>query len=128
MAHKILVAEDSHALANLLEFVLKNAGFETRLCRTGVAACEAACSEKFDLILLDQQMPKMTGTEVAEALRVKGPNLETPVFLCTAKTHELDLNYLRETLKVTDVFHKPFSPRDLVEALRLAVPQTIECS
>jgi len=126
--HKILVAEDSHALANLIEFVLKSAGFDTRICRTGAAACEAACAEKFSLILLDQQMPKMTGTEVVEALRARGPNYETPVYLCTAKTHELDLDYLRQSLHVTDVFHKPFSPRDLVETLKLKLAQPIECS
>ena len=115
---KILVAEDSFALANLLEFVLSNAGFDVTLCRTGSAAWEAAQQQKFDLLLLDQQMPGMTGVEVLTAVRGQSPNEETTAFLCTAKTHELDLQTLHKTLNITGVFHKPFSPKDLVENLK----------
>ena len=119
---KILAAEDSFALANLLEFVLKNAGFDVSLHRNGAAASVAAQEQQYDLILLDQQMPKMTGVEVLQTIREQGPNIETPVFLCTAKTHELDLEYLRKNLNVTGVFHKPFSPKDLVEELKSISP------
>lgn len=113
----ILVAEDSFALANLLEFVLTNAGFEVTICRTGGAARDAAASKNFDLISLDQQMPTMTGIEVLESVREGGPNVNTPVFLCTAKTHELDLDYLKDTLRIAGIFHKPFSPKELVAEL-----------
>lgn len=121
---KILVAEDSFALANLLEFVLKNAGFEVNVNRSGDAACKAAMAEEFDLLLLDQQMPGMLGTEVLETIRRAGPNQSKPAFLCTAKTHELDLEDLREMLQVTDVFHKPFSPKDLVARLKTELQPT----
>lgn len=117
---KILVAEDSLALANLLEFVLGNAGFEVSLHHTGVSACDAAAAEEFDLILLDQQMPKMTGLEVIKSIRADGPNISKPVFLCTAKTHELNLADLQEEFEITEVFHKPFSPKDLVGRLKSA--------
>ncbi len=120
---KILVAEDSFALANLLGFVLKNAGFDVDLHRTGASAAGAAATNKYDLILLDQQMPEMTGVEVVESLRKEGPNATTPVFLCTAKTHELDSEYIRGTLNVTDIFRKPFSPKDLVEQLKSTSPR-----
>lgn len=122
---KILVAEDSFALANLLTFVLKNAGFEVDLHRTGAAALTAACSQKYDLILLDQQMPQATGLEVIEALRRQGPNTETPVFLCTAKTHELGLDELQARLNIARVFHKPFSPKELVHSLCQAMPAAV---
>lgn len=117
---KVLVAEDSFALANLLEFVLTNAGFDVAIFRTGAAAYAAVLDCSFDLILLDQQMPKMTGVEVLQGLRAAGPNQETPVFLCTAKVHELDLEELTRALNLAGVFHKPFSPKDLVEQLRNA--------
>ncbi|MEM7474109.1 MAG: response regulator [Planctomycetota bacterium] len=115
---KILVAEDSFALANLLEFVLSNAGFDVTLCRTGSSAWQTAQEQKFDILLLDQQMPGMTGVEVLTAIRNDSPNRETNAFLCTAKTHELDLQNLHETLAIKGVFHKPFSPKDLVENLK----------
>ena len=58
---KILIAEDSFALANLLNFLFSNAGFEVSICRSGDAAAKAAQERKFDAILVDQQMPAMTG-------------------------------------------------------------------
>ncbi len=115
---KILVAEDSFALANLLTFVLSNAGYTVDLHRTGASAYEACCRRKYDLILLDQQMPKMTGLEVIEAIRTAGPNSHTPVFLCTAKSHELGIEAVQERLAISAVFQKPFSPKDLVRHLK----------
>lgn len=122
----ILVAEDSFALANLLEFVLKNAGFEVDLHRSGDSACAAAQSREYDIILLDQQMPGITGVETTELLRASGPNMRTPVFLCTAKIHELDLDFIRNHLHVQEVFNKPFSPKDLVEVLQSTAAATLQ--
>ncbi len=114
---KILVAEDSFALANLLTFVLKNAGYAVDLHRNGASALEASQKQKYDIILLDQQMPRMTGLEVLEAIRLEGPNRQTPVCLCTAKTHELGLTDLLGRLQISQVFQKPFSPKELVRNL-----------
>lgn len=124
---RVLVAEDSFALSNLLSFVLKNAGFKVTQHHTGTSAMESAVSEEFDAILLDEQMPGMLGTEVLAALRSSGPNKETPVILCTAKTHELDLEQICDEMDVTDVFHKPFSPKDLVSRLKEVLHPT-ECA
>ncbi|MCA9128078.1 MAG: response regulator [Planctomycetales bacterium] len=115
---KILVAEDSFALANLLGFVLKNAGLEVEIHNTGTAAAAACEKNRYDIILLDQQMPGMTGVEVAAHLRNRGPNGDTPLFLCTAKTHELDLEEIKSRFNVMEIFQKPFSPKFLVEQLR----------
>lgn len=118
---QILVAEDSFALANLLCFVLKNAGFEVDLHRNGQSAYEAVCRRNYDILLLDQQMPKMTGLEIIESIRSGGPNRETPVFLCTAKSHEINVEASPERLAISAIIHKPFSPKDLVYQLQNAV-------
>lgn len=118
---QILVAEDSFALANLLCFVLKNAGFEVDLHRNGQSAHEAVCRRSYDILLLDQQMPKMTGLEIVESIRSAGPNRETPVFLCTAKSHEINVEVKLERLAISAIIHKPFSPKDLVCQLQNAV-------
>ena len=115
---KILIAEDSFALANLLEFVLKRSGFYVRVARHGAQALSHAEQNSYDSIVLDQQMPGMTGIEVLTKIRAAGLNQSTPVYLCTAKTHELDLARLQTQLNIEGVFHKPFSPRDLVATLR----------
>lgn len=124
---RILVAEDSFALANLLTFVLKNAGYDVDLHRSGASAYKATCAEKFDIIMLDQQMPYMTGIEVTEALRADGPNQLTPVFLCTAKSHEIGVEELMQRLNVSAVFQKPFSPKELVQHLKtVAEPAAVQ--
>lgn len=120
---KILVAEDSFALTNLLSFVLSNAGFEVDMHRNGLAARTAGMSTKYDLVLLDQQMPKMTGLEVVQALRSEGPNLQTPICMCTAKSHELNFDEIQAQYSISEVFHKPFSPKDLLEKLTSAIQQ-----
>ncbi len=122
---RILVAEDSFALANLLTFVLKNSGFEVDLHRTGSSALKAGSTQKYDMILLDQQMPHLTGLEVIEALRGEGPNLDTPVFLCTAKSHEINANEVKQRLAVAEVFQKPFSPKELVARLKTIAPAAV---
>jgi len=121
---RILVAEDSYALANLLSFVLENAGLEVDLHRAGDTAMSASLSERYDVILLDQQMPHRSGLEIIESLRSQGPNLDTPVFLCTAKTHELDIEQQQVRLRINQVFQKPFSPKDLVHHVTSAT-QTV---
>ncbi len=118
MAMQILVAEDSFALANLLTFVLKNAKFQPDVYNSGDKALDAGRAREYDIILLDQQMPGLTGLAVAEALRHSGPNMHTPICLCTAKTHELDLEDAKSRLNVSAIFHKPFSPKDLVLDLK----------
>lgn len=121
----ILVAEDSFALANLLRFVLTNAGLEPDIHNSGDKALEAGLANEYDLVILDQQMPGMTGLEVAEQLRESGPNKETPICLCTAKTHELDIEDAHDRLRVAKVFHKPFSPKDLVSQIRVVLDEEL---
>lgn len=124
---RILVAEDSFALANLLSFVLQNAGFDVDLHRAGDTALKASLAERYDLILLDQQMPHYSGLEIVESLRSQGPNMDTPVILCTAKTHELDMESHQARLRINNIFQKPFSPKSLVQYLTAAVqPVAVE--
>ena len=111
---RILVAEDSLALSNLLQFVLTQAGHEPTICRQGDKALEAAKKNQFDLLIFDQQMPRMTGLEVAEAVRKDSLNSSTPICLCTAKWHELDIETIKSELSISEILRKPFSPRDMV--------------
>lgn len=117
---RVLVAEDSFALANLLRFVLMNAGYDVDLQRTGSSALQAAQTNKYDLMILDQQMPNLTGLEVIAEVRRESNNFDTPVFLCTAKTHELDLEEIIDRLGVSRIIQKPFSPRELIELVATA--------
>jgi CheY-like chemotaxis protein len=73
--------------------------------------------ETFDLLLTDQQMPEMTGTELCQTLRSVPDFAELPVIMLTAKGMELELPRLRDELKITATFLKPFSPKEVVKAV-----------
>ena len=117
MQQQILVAEDNAALASVIRFNLVRAGFQVTIANDGHQAWEFVQSNHFDLIVTDQQMPKMTGCELCEKLRSVPEYAELPVIMLTAKGLELELPRLREELKIMATYMKPFSPKEIVKAV-----------
>lgn len=113
----ILVAEDNAALASVVRFNLERAGFRVTVANDGLEAWENLQHESYDLLLTDQQMPEMTGCELCQNLRSVPDFAKLPVILLTAKGMELELPRLREELKITATFLKPFSPKEIVKAV-----------
>lgn len=66
---KILLVDDDQALATVFQTALKNAGFQTVVAYDGKSGLEKAKSEKPDLILLDQVLPDIEGSEVLKTLK-----------------------------------------------------------
>jgi CheY-like chemotaxis protein len=111
---KVLVAEDNPALAGVVRFNLKRTGFEVTVARNGREALEMAGHTPFDVVITDQQMPEMTGTELCAELRRREEYRTTPIIMLTAKGLELDIEGLRQRLGVSAALPKPFSPAELV--------------
>ena len=83
---KLLLAEDNPANQTLAIRLLQKAGHSVKLAKTGKEAVEAMKSEKFDLVLMDVQMPEMDGFEATAIIR-KNETLSgfhTPVVAMTA--------------------------------------------
>lgn len=112
---KVLIAEDNAALGTVLKFNLERAGFAVTLVNNGLAALEALGQEQFDLIISDQQMPHVEGSEICRRLRTMEGYASTPVILVTAKGLELNLENLRRELGISAVFSKPFSPSAVIQ-------------
>jgi CheY-like chemotaxis protein len=117
MNKRALVVDDNLALARVTQFALDRAGFETQVARNGRLALEAAQQSQFDVVVTDQQMPEMTGTELCRELRKLPEYMDCPIILLTAKGLELELPRLREELGISGVFSKPFSPAAVVKAV-----------
>ena len=83
---KILIAEDEKLMAKALDAQFARAGFKTAVANDGESALECLDKEKFDLILLDILMPKMTGLDVLKALRSR--NDRTPVIILSNSSKE----------------------------------------
>jgi two-component system phosphate regulon response regulator PhoB len=109
----ILVVDDERDLASLLDFNLRQAGFETLLASTGAEALAAARRRVPDLVLLDLMLPDLSGTEVCRQLKADARTRHVPVVMLTAKGDELD-RVVGFELGADDYVVKPFSVRELV--------------
>jgi len=118
---RILLVEDDPMNVELFESALESDGHEIVTERDGVAG-EKRASDRFDLILLDIQLPKMDGLEVCRSLRARG--LRMPIVALSASV--LPEEIARTKSAGFDIFlSKPISPRDLRAAVRRsAEPRT----
>jgi two-component system, OmpR family, phosphate regulon response regulator PhoB len=109
----ILVVDDERDLASLLDFNLRQAGFDTVLALTGTEALAQARRHVPDLVLLDLMLPDISGTEVCRQIKADARLRQVPVVMLTAKGDELD-RVVGFELGADDYVVKPFSVRELV--------------
>ncbi len=113
---RILIIEDEQDLASLLEYNLKNEGFEVDVARTGAAGVTRARVFKPDLVLLDLMLPDIAGTEVARLIR-EGEPRRVSIIMVTARGEESDRVKGLE-LGADDYVVKPFSVKELLLRIR----------
>jgi CheY-like chemotaxis protein len=117
MSHRILVAEDNAAMANVVKFALEKASHHVTVARDGQIAWKAVQQQPFDLIVADEQMPNMTGRELCQTMRAHEGLAAIPFILVTAKRWEIDMETLAADFGITQLLAKPFSPAELVEVV-----------
>ena len=118
----VLVVEDNRFNQEVAMAVLKRAGLEVDLAPDGKRAVEMAREHRYDLVLMDLQMPVMDGFEATVALRALAGYEATPILALTA-------NAFGETrsaclaVGMNDYIAKPISPRRLGDALARWLPR-----
>src|SRR5918993_641752 len=110
MKSRILIVEDDSRTSASVALYLRHAGYDVIEARDGVAALDAAASQRPDLVVLDVMLPGVDGFEVCRTLRQSG---STPVIMLTARAVEEDKLRGLES-GADDYVTKPFSPRELV--------------
>ncbi|MGH7953680.1 MAG: response regulator [Limisphaerales bacterium] len=110
---KILIVDDEPDAIELLEFNLKQAGFEVVAAEDGAEALRKAKSSTPALVVLDVMLPELDGLEVCKLLRRDPATTALPIIMLTAKAAELD-RVLGLELGADDYITKPFSPRELI--------------
>lgn len=110
---RILVVDDEPEAAELVEFNLKQAGFDVSIAADGAEALKKARSLMPTLIVLDLMLPEVDGLEVCKMLRRDSATAKVPIIMLTAKAAEID-RILGLELGADDYITKPFSPRELV--------------
>jgi len=110
---KILVVDDEPEAVELVEFNLKQAGFDVAVAADGAEALKKSRTLMPTLIVLDLMLPEVDGLEVCKMLRRDSSTAKVPIIMLTAKAAEID-RILGLELGADDYITKPFSPRELV--------------
>jgi two-component system, OmpR family, phosphate regulon response regulator PhoB len=113
----VLIVDDEKDLVSLLDFNLRQAGFETILAGSGEQALSALRRRVPDLVLLDLMLPDVSGTEVCRQIKGDPRTRNVPVVMLTAKGEELD-RVVGFEVGADDYVVKPFSVRELALRLR----------
>lgn len=114
MADKILVVDDEHEIADLIEVYLKNENYEVFKFYSSKDALACAEKVKLDLAILDIMMPKMDGLTLCQKIR---DNHTFPIIMLTAKDSETD-KITGLTFGADDYITKPFRPLELVARVK----------
>ena len=106
--NNILIVEDEHLIARLIEMTLTRAGYRCTLAEDGRTAADLIETTNFDMALLDIMLPGLDGYALLECLRPQG----VPVIFITAKSAVKDrVRGLR--LGADDYITKPFAAEEL---------------
>jgi DNA-binding response OmpR family regulator len=120
-AKRILVVEDESAFANIVRHTLERAGLNVTISTDGRDAWELLQVESFQLLISDHRLPGMLGTELCQRIRQDARFVDLPIIMLTCASFELDLKLLSDELRVVCVLPKPFSPKKLVAAAKMAL-------
>lgn len=111
--NNILIVEDEHLIARLIEMTLTRAGYRCTLAEDGRTAADLIETTNFDMALLDIMLPGLDGYALLECLRPQG----VPVIFITAKSAVKDrVQGLR--LGADDYITKPFNPLELTARVK----------
>lgn len=106
---RVLVAEDIPLNQLLMKTILDEFGFERDIAENGIIAIEKLKVKTFDIILMDLQMPEMTGFEATEYIRNE-MNSDIPIIALTADVTTVDLDKCR-AVGMNDYIAKPVDER-----------------
>jgi DNA-binding response OmpR family regulator len=114
MAQRILVVDDEQSIRTIVEYALRDAGFDVLTAGRGDDALTLVEREPVDLVVLDVMLPGIDGLEVCQRIRAE---YTVPIIMLSARGEELD-KVLGLELGADDYVTKPFSPRELVSRVK----------
>jgi two-component system response regulator MtrA len=114
---RVLVVDDDASLAEMLTIVLRQEGFDSRMCARGDRAMELFREYRPDLVLLDLMLPGKDGIDVCKEIRAESG---VPIVMLTAKGDTVDVVVGLES-GADDYVVKPFKPKELVARIRARI-------
>src|SRR4030042_780980 len=121
-AEKVLIVDDAQGVIDFLsDYVLRPHGYEVLCAMDGEGGLAVALREHPDLVILDLEMPRMSGMEVLEALKEKG--IDIPVIVITFHGSET-IAAQAFRLGVKNYITKPFKMEEILEAVEQALEES----
>lgn len=113
----ILIVDDEPAIANAVQFSLKQNGYDSVVVGLGHDALAAAQKQAFTLAILDVGLPDIDGFELCKQLQKRA---DIPVIFLTARNDEID-RVVGLEIGADDYVCKPFSPRELMARVKIVL-------
>ena len=110
----LLIADDNEKIASILEQYAKKEGFTVTKAFNGESALGAFFENNFDMILLDEMMPKKDGFEVCRKIRKTS---QVPIIMITARGEDFE-RIMGLDIGADDYIVKPFSPGEVMARVR----------
>jgi CheY-like chemotaxis protein len=120
---RIVVCEDDPVIMKLLQVALRDCGYELLTAPNGVLGFELIERERPDAILTDVTMPRMSGLELADAVRARPDLAQIPIIFLSASAQRTHLEEGRRH-GATAYVTKPFRAAELRAALAWALEQS----
>jgi CheY-like chemotaxis protein len=112
---RILVADDDALIRQLMSSALSENGFEVNAVSDGEQAWDALCHEHYDLLVTDNEMPRLTGLKLVERIRDAGMSL--PVIVASG-TFSVERARNDPQLQFAAVIPKPFGLLEMLDAVK----------
>jgi two-component system chemotaxis response regulator CheY len=114
MSKTILVVDDSASIRQMVAFTVKSSGYEVVEAVDGMDGLEKARSRSFNLILTDQNMPRMDGLTLVKSLRALPQYKTVPILMLTTESSDA-MKAQGKAAGATGWLVKPFDPQKLIE-------------
>lgn len=121
--HSILAVDDSASMRQMVSFTLKSAGYNVTEAVDGQDAWEKANGSNgrnFDLVLTDQNMPRMDGIGLTKKLRENPKFKSTPILILTTESSD-QMKQAGRSAGATGWLVKPFDPAKLLEVIQKVI-------
>ena len=120
MAKTILAVDDSASIRQMVAFTLKSSGYEVIEAVDGMDGLEKAKSKTFNLILTDQNMPRMDGLTLIKSLRAMPQYKTVPILMLTTESSDA-MKQQGRAAGATGWLVKPFDPQKLIEVVKKVI-------
>jgi two-component system chemotaxis response regulator CheY len=118
----VLAVDDSASMRQMLAHALRTAGYDVVEAVDGVDALDKLAAHPIDVVITDQNMPRMDGLTLTRTLRADPRWQRLPVLVLTTESGDA-LKQAGRAAGATGWLGKPFDPRRLVEVLAKVAPQ-----